>query len=334
MTRLLKVAAAQVGRIDIDTPYKDVVQRMIALLDEAHEKGVKLVNFPELTFTTFFPRYIIPFGPELDKWYQKGDVTKFDPFKPFFEKAKEYGIAVCVGYAELTDEDEHYNTSVFVDQAGNNLNKYRKMFLPGDKEPLENVPWQHLEKRYFLEGNLNWKAFRWPGTGTGHGGPIIGQLICNDRRWPESWKILGLQGAEIVCIGYNTPVSNVAEPGKASQMVNSDSSEAMATFHNELCLQYNSYHNCCYSLCSARTGADDGKYSMIAGSTIVDPQGLIIAKSKTNGDELVWAEIDLDSCYPPRNRAFNFARHRRPEEYKLIVEQKGVKEPAPLEDEM
>ncbi|KAH3663514.1 hypothetical protein OGAPHI_004915 [Ogataea philodendri] len=316
-----------VGRIDIDTPYEEVIERMIKLLDEAHANGVKLVNFPELTFTTFFPRYVFPFGPELDKWYQSGEVTEFDPFKPFFEKAKEYEIAVCVGYAELTEEKEHFNTSVFVDQKGNSINKYRKMHLPGDKEPLENVPWQHLEKRYFLEGNYNWTAFRWPGTGTGNGGPVVGQLICNDRRWAESWRILGLQGAEIVCIGFNTPVSNKADSD--GQMVNADANEEMASFHNDICLQYNSYNNCCYSLCSARTGVDDGKYSLIGGSTIVDPEGVILAKTKTHDDELIWTEVDLDRCYPPRGRIFNFERHRRPDQYKRIVEQKGVIYPPP-----
>ncbi len=32
-------------------------------------------------------------------------------------------------------------------------------------------------------------------------------LICNDRRWPEPWQVLGLQGVELVCFGYNSPAA-------------------------------------------------------------------------------------------------------------------------------
>jgi hypothetical protein len=51
-----------------------------------------------------------------------------------------------------------------------------------------------------------------------------------------------------------------------------------------------------YCITAARSGWDDGKFELIAGSMVVDPQGKIIAESKTNGDELVVADIDLDAC--------------------------------------
>lgn len=76
-----------------------------------------------------------------------------------------------------------------------------------------------MEKRYFQPGDLGFKAFRVPdlveGTlkkdtketdTTGKGDPIMGMIICNDRRWPEAWRVLGLQGAEIVMCGFNTAV--------------------------------------------------------------------------------------------------------------------------------
>ncbi|VEU24176.1 DEKNAAC105447 [Brettanomyces naardenensis] len=325
MTRIIRVASAQVGAIGKDTSPLVVVNRLIKMLDQAHEEGVKLVNFPELAFSTFFARFLIPYGEELDKWFLKGDVRKIEPYDKFFAKAKEYGISISIGYAELTDEGDHYNTSIFVDQDGNIVNKYRKTHLPGDKEPVPNAPHQHLEKRYFLPGNTGFKAFRWPGTGTGHGGPIVGQLICNDRRWCESWRVLGLQGTELVLIGYNTPTASKwldgVDPGKAG--IDSDK---LAKHQNDICLMYNTYSNCCFSICSARCGIDDGKYGMISGSTIIDPNGIIIAKAESEGDELIWADIDLDQCYGSRDRVFNFGKHRRPEMYGLIVEQRGVEE--------
>lgn len=331
MTRLIKVGAAQIGAINSDTPTEVVINRMIKLLDEAKEKGLELVNFPELTFSTFFARFVITFGEELDKWFQKGDITKLAPYEKFFDKAKEYGIAVCVGYAELTDSGEHYNTSIFVDKKGHLIHKYRKIHLPGDKKPLENMPCQHLEKRYFLDGDLGLEAFRWPGTESKHGGPIVGQLICNDRRWCETWRVLGLQGTEIVLIGYNTPAASKWLDGVDTK---EQDPEKLAAYHNDICLEYNTYANCCFSICSARCGLDDGKFGLVGGSTIIDPNGLILAKAKMTGDELIHATIDLDQCYGSRERVFNFAKHRRPDQYRLICDQKGVIVPPPLKNEI
>lgn len=331
MPRTIRVAAAQVGAIGEKTPAQDVIDRLIKLLDQGHKNQIKLMNFPELAFSTFFARFLIPFGEQLDSWFVEGDITTQEPYNQFFNKAKEYGIAVSIGYAELAPNGEHYNTSIFVDQEGNIINKYRKVHLPGDTEPVPNAPHQHLEKRYFLPGNLGTKAFRWPGTGLGNGGPIMGQLICNDRRWCESWRVLGLQGTEIVLLGYNTPMASKWLDGVD---IKGGDPDALAKHQNDICLMYNTYANCCFSICSARCGIDDGKYKMIGGSTIVDPNGMIIAKCKTEDDELVWADIDLDQCAGSRERVFNFAKHRRPDQYTLISEQQGVIEIAPLEDEI
>ena len=64
-----------------------------------------------------------------------------------------------------------------------------------------SAPFQHLEKRYFEPGDLGfpvWRTF----------GGIIGMCICNDRRWPETYRVMGLQGVEMVVLGYNTPSVN------------------------------------------------------------------------------------------------------------------------------
>ena len=80
-----------------------------------------------------------------------------------------------------------------------------QVHLPGTQEPFDFEPdtTNQLEKRYFLPGNLGFPAFRAPSLRhEGGSSPIIGQLICNDRRWAEGWRCYGLQGVEIVCCGY------------------------------------------------------------------------------------------------------------------------------------
>lgn len=82
-----------------------------------------------------------------------------------------------------------------------------------------------------------------------------------------------------------------------------------------------------FCITSARAGVDDGKHPLIPGSMIVDPEGHIVAESKTEDDELVVATIDLDDCNQGKERTFNLAKHRRPEMYERLVSREGVVKP-------
>ena len=106
-----------------------------------------------------------------------------------------------------------------------------------------------------------------------------------------------------------------------------EESEKEALFHSRLVQQANSYMNACFSISAARCGLDDGKYDLIGGSAICDPEGHVIAKAQTTEDELVVAEIDLDECRQGKEKTFDFGRHRRIETYGLIDKQTGVIEP-------
>ncbi|THH04722.1 hypothetical protein EW145_g5306 [Phellinidium pouzarii] len=340
MPRLLKVAAAQIGAIDRKTPRPDVLNRLIALLDAAAGQGVQFVVFPEIAFTTFFPRYIIRDEVELDSYYERespeNGVVDSPNVAPFFAHARQLGIDVSIGYAEKTPEGIPYNTSCYVSgKSGNVISKYRKVHLPGTLEPFDEDPHttNQLEKRYFIPGDLGFKAFRAqslvprgsssPETSS----PVIGQLICNDRRWSEAWRVYGLQGVEIMCIGFNT-TAYAPQLWGGDQSISRERARDGAMFHHKLVVQANAYTNATYCITAARAGWDDGHFELIAGSMIVDPEGHIVAESRTVDDELVVADIDLDACLPGKERTFCFAKHRRPEHYGMIVSQKGVVEPA------
>jgi len=144
-------------------------------------------------------------------------------------------------------------------------------------------------------------------------------MICNDRRWPEAWRVLGLQGVELVCVGYN---SAAYDPnGGASE------DPELRTFHSQLVIQANAYMNATWAVAVAKAGDEDGS-GLIGGSCIVDPNGRIIAEASTLADELVVADCDLDMCSQGKDKMFNFAAHRRPEHYGAIISQIGVIEPA------
>ncbi len=255
MARKLKVAAAQLGPNHLNTPRSAVISRMLALLHTASDLGAQLVLFPETAFTTFFPRHLITSQAELDSFFEHGDSLHTAPnTRALFDEAQRLGIDISVGFAERDGDGKGYNTSVYYSaKAGEIIAKYRKVHLPGTKEPFENPDAvNQLEKRYFEPGNLGFRAFRAPDlipgvakrglqvAGHGKGDPILGMLICNDRRWAEGWRCYGLQGVEVVLCGYNTAGFAPDLWGTRTKMTREEA-EKEAVFHHKLVMQGNSY---------------------------------------------------------------------------------------------
>jgi predicted amidohydrolase len=301
----VNVAAGQLGPIARNETRTEVVARLQALMRRAHAMGCHLIVYPELALTTFFPRWYIEDQVEIDRYFERempGPETRL-----LFELSKQLGVGFCLGYAELAVEDgrtHRYNTSILVDRDGTIVARYRKVHLPGHAE---HEPWrrfQHLEKRYFEPG---------PGFGVANAfGGVVGMAICNDRRWPETYRVMGLQGVEMVLIGYNTPVHNPPAPEH----------DDLSLFHNQLVMQAGAYQNGTWVVGVAKAGIEEG-VDQIGGSCIVAPSGEIVASCTTKGDEIAVASCDLDLCNSYKRTTFNFDVHRQPHAYDLIVERKG-----------
>jgi predicted amidohydrolase len=307
MTRELTVAAAQMGPVARHEPRADVVERLITMLREGAEQGAELVVFPELALTTFFPRWWIEDDAELVSYFEAelpGPETK-----PLFEEAARLGVGFYLGFAELTPDGHRHNTAVLVGRDGNEVARYRKVHLPGHEEHEPWRPFQHLERRYFEPGQEGFEVHR------AFGG-LVGMALCNDRRWPETYRVLGLQGVELVLIGYNTPIHYAPDPGQ----------DRLAGFHNNLVMASGAYQNGTWVVGVATGGVEEGVDSL-AESQIIAPSGEVVAQCTTNADEVVVAVCDLDRCADYKNTLFDFDRYRRPEMYRRITEQRGVVEP-------
>jgi|TARA_B110001454_G_C12702760_1_gene427274 predicted amidohydrolase len=303
MTRSLPLAVAQLGPIARDETRESAIKRMIVLLRKADDAGSKLIVFPELALTTFFPRWYFEDQADVDAFFET-DMPNADT-EPLFDAAARAGIAFYLGYAELishNDTTRRFNTSILVDQAGEIVGKYRKIHLPGHRELEPDFPFQHLEKRYFETGDLGFPVFNALST-------TLGMCICNDRRWPETYRMLGLQGAEMVLLGYNTPVHYPRAPEL----------DHLQDFHNHLSLQAGAYQNGTWVAAAAKAGCEEN-CDMIGGSCIVSPSGEIVTRCETLADELITWDCDLDLCQTIQNNIFNFALHREPENYGLIVQ--------------
>jgi predicted amidohydrolase len=306
MSRFLTVGAAQLGPIGRHEPRRDVVKRLIELMREAHSFRCDLVAFPELALTTFFPRWPIEDEAELDSFYETempGPETKV-----LFEEAARLGIGFSIGYAELVvdgNRKRRFNSSILIDKQGRLVGKYRKVHLPGHADVLDR-PGQHLEKRFFEVGDFGfpvWQAF----------GGNLGMCICNDRRWPETYRVMGLQAVEMILLGYNSPVG-LGDPYEL---------DALEPFHNHLVMQAGAYQNATWVVGVAKAGTEEG-FNMIGQTCIIAPSGEIVAQCATLADEVIVRKCDLDFGRPYRDDIFNFAAHRRPEHYKLIVERTGA----------
>ena len=102
MSRILTIAAAQLGPIQKAEPRSVAVERMVRLLERAHKRGVELVVFPELALTTFFPRHYHDDIAEADRWFET--TLPSNETAPLFAAAKRYGIGFHLGYAEIAQE--------------------------------------------------------------------------------------------------------------------------------------------------------------------------------------------------------------------------------------
>ena len=285
MARWVKVAAAQMGPINEGTSREEVVDRMLALLEQAAADHVELIAYPEMALTTYFPKRV---RDDYEQFFE----TEMPPkaLEPLLRRAREAGVAVHVGFCEKSGA-QHFNTALLTDERGGLAGTYRKIHLPGRPSPDGYA--QVYEVRYFETGDTGYRVF-----------PLakarVGIAICQDRRYPETYRCLGLGGAEIVLIGYNTPLS------------------PLALDQNELVLRAGAYENSLFVVGIAKAGVEDG-LELIGGSCIVGPLGNVLARAATTGDELIAARIDLDWMTPARKR-WDFFSRRHPKFYGAITE--------------
>jgi predicted amidohydrolase len=305
MSRLLTIAAAQMGPVQLGDSRDDVVERLITMLREAAGQGATLVAFPELALTTFFPRWYMSLE-EADHFYETEMPNRFT--KPLWDEATRLGVGFALGYALKTPDGHRHNVYHMVDTRGSTIGVYRKVHVPGHADPEPDRPFQHAERHYFEPGT-DFPAFR------AFGG-IVGMMLCNDRRWSEGYRVLGLQGAELILIGYNTPKHYVPDPDQ----------DRLAGFHNHLVMQSGAYQNGAFVVGVAKGGVEEGVDSL-AESAIIAPSGEIMTATDTEADEVIVAEIDLDATKRYKETLFDFERYRVPEAYARITSQRGVVPP-------
>jgi predicted amidohydrolase len=305
MSRFLTLAACQTGPVQRSASRRETVGRLVHLLERAAAAGAELAVFPEMALTTFFPRWQLDDPREVDAFYETeipGRLTQ-----PLFDAARRLGIGFALGFAELAQDQgrmRRFNSICLAGADGTVIGRFRKIHIPGSAAAEAGVT-THLERRYFEPGDLGFPVYSFRGV-------RIGMSLCNDRRWPETYRMLCLNGAQVVLIGYNTPVVLEEAPALAH----------LRMFHNHLPMQAGAYQNTLWIAAAAKAGLEDGQ-ALIGGSCIIAPTGEMAALATSIEDEVVVHRADLDLIAVCQRVNFDFARYRRPSEYALIAERAG-----------
>lgn len=267
----------------IETIKKAMIDKHIALIEEAGKKGVQVLCLQELFYGPYFC------AEQKTKWYAMVERVPDGPTVKLMQGyARKYEMAMVVPVYEEEMTGVYYNTAAVIDADGTYLGKYRKHHIP-------QVDPGFWEKFYFKPGNLGYPVFN-----TRYAS--IGVYICYDRHFPEGARILGLNGAEIV---FN-PSATVA-----------GLSEYLWELEQPAHAVANGYFVGAINRVGTEPPWNIGEF--YGKSYFCTPRGKIIAQASRDKDELVLADLDLDMIKEVRS-VWQFFRDRRPESYGRITE--------------
>ena len=288
----LVAAALQLG--PASATIEAMVDRILKLVEAAGSAGVKLAVLPELSLTPYFAAAV---HSDLDPF--AAETSNQQAVKAIAAAAGSHGMAIVIPFAERNG-NQLYNSMAFADVGGALVGTFRKMHIPGQAEPKADGAFTIMEKRYFAPGDLGFQSFD-------VGAASVGGLICYDRRFPESYRSLANRGAEVICVGYNTPVMPNT-PGATL---------AAARRASELAMCGGAYSTATYVIAAGKAGIEGG-VRFIGGSLIAGPDGTILKRARSAGDELVVAELDLDRQRSMRER-WAFATNQRSADYVMTA---------------
>ena len=267
-----------------DSPER-ISEKMIAahlpLMERAAREGVQVLGLQEI--------FNLPYVPaEQDaKWYRAAEKVPDGPtVQRMRAEARRLGMAIVVPVYEEAAAGIYYNTAAVVDADGRCLGKFRKMHIP------------HVvgfyEKYYFKPGDIGYPVFETAFC-------KVGVYICYDRHFPEGWRELAMNGAEVI---FN-PSATVR--GLSDHLWTLEQPAAAVA-------------NCVYIGANNRVGVEppwnNGQF--YGSSYFVNPRGELLAQGPGDGDALITADLDLAMIGEVR-AAWHFYRDRRPDTYGAVA---------------
>ena len=258
-----------------------MIDKHEAAVHEAAKQGAQVMCFQELFYGPYFCQVQDVEYYGYTEYIPDGPTTK-----RFQSIAKETGMVLVLPMYEVVQPGVYYNTAAVIDADGTYLGKYRKQHIPQTKG--------FWEKFYFKPGNGGYPVFD---TAVGP----VGVYICYDRHFPEGWRALGLNGAQIVFNpsathrGLSEYIWKVEQPAAAVA-------------------------NIYYVGAINRVGIEPlGENDFYGQSYFVDPEGKFVgAQGDPYKPELIVRDLDMKKLREVRDR-WAFYRDRRPDAYDDLV---------------
>ena len=251
------------------------LERALANMGLAAERGARLAVFPEVALTRFFPQR--RGFAEAAGWAEPIPGPIADRIAA---RARELSLVTVFNMYERDERGRTFDSSPVFEADGTLLGITRMVHIT-------DYEWFH-EQEYYHPGDRGAPVYQ---TSVGR----IGVAICYDRHYPEYMRALGVAGAEIVCIPQAGGIGEWPEGMYEAEV-------RTASFQN-------GYFT---ALCN-RVGAEE-KVTFAGESFISDPEGVVLARGATLEDDLVIADLDLEACARSTARTL-FLKDRRPELY-------------------
>ena len=264
-------------QLDSQDDVQKNLDTVVSFIEEAAARGAKLITMPESM------NYV-----GLDNAGHAEEIPGGPTFQLMSEQAKKYGVWLHCGsiYEKNPNDPRPFNSTMVIDPRGNLAAKYHKI------HPFDVV---------IPNGPVNRESERiCPGdeivtVDTGEVGHL-GLSICYDMRFAEMYRIMALEGAQILLM----PADFTMPTGKD---------------YWETILRTRAIENGCYVVAPAQYGVKP-KFQAYANSLVVDPWGNVIARA-SNHPQVITAEIDLDYLQQVRRQIFTL-ENRRPDVYSLL----------------
>ena len=276
----MTVVRAAITQVAWTGDKESMIDRHEELARQAAADGAQVICFQELFYGPYFG--IIPD----QKYYSYVESIPGPTVERFQALAKELGMVIVLPIYEVANEGEYYNTAAVIDADGTLLGRYRKHHIP-------NLP-QFWEKFYFRPGNGGYPVFD---TAVGR----VGVYICYDRHFPEGWRELGLNNAQLV---FNP---SATKPGLSNRLWEIEQPAAAAA--NQYFIAANN------RIGNEAAEFGDQAVTFYGSSYFVDPRGKYVGEvASQDQEEVVIRDLDFDEITQARND-WQFYRDRRPESY-------------------
>ncbi|MBT8377783.1 MAG: carbon-nitrogen hydrolase family protein [Ignavibacteria bacterium] len=254
---------------------KKNISMAVDAVKEAANNGAMIICFAELAFTKFFPQ-----KPSTGNNLELAERIPGPTTEIFCKLAKDLNVVIILNLYEK-DNNKTYDSSPVINSDGKILGVTRMAHIT-------DYSCFH-EKSYYTPGNNGAPVYQ---TKLGK----IGVAICYDRHYPEYMRALAIRGAEIVF---------VPQAGAAGEWPE-------GLYEAEL--RVSAFQNGYFTALCNRVGKEEC-LTFAGESFVCNPAGSVIAKAKTDVEEILYCEVNLQEVKSSHAKKL-FLKDRRPELYK------------------